>query len=244
MNKGIKFTIFGVTIIVMLLALAMLYSKIQFDEYHVREYDEEKLTEKEFSPEAEVENDLMEDITSSVQEKSESEPEVNLTGQQTYFNEELGFSLEYSADKYGVSDVPRSGFDASFYKKVEGSGIDTAGIVSILHRKTEFQTFDEFSQDILDNYILDLLRSNSIEDREASDEEIKLKFGALLNNSNYTLDIENYNGVDVILHTRDFYGMFGNVREMFVWLGPGEYLTIGGAGIDDFDFTTIKLLDN
>jgi len=91
--------------------------------------------------------------------------------------------------------------------------------LKVYKQKTSFETFEEFANDLENNLITDLIKANK---RGLTDSEIETELQNF--EGRYSFEQKTINNFNILLHKRDFFGMIGNLYEMYVFIDKENIL--------------------
>lgn len=151
-----------------------------------------------------------------------------------YKNDEYGFEINYPSDFVFQENPDGVALVGFWYSQSPVGSIGT----KIYAKHSNFSSFEDFTKDMTENYIFELVKTNdnSLSDQQAR-EEVK-KF-----DSQYSFETKKINNANVLVHNRTFFGVDGS-SETYIWIGNGDYLLINGSSLDLNSFKFINTTQN
>jgi len=149
----------------------------------------------------------------------------------TYRNEEYGFEVKYPSG-FVYEERP----DSIELVQFHSLNAFTGGIATKIYLEhSDFKNFDDFAKDMKENEMSRVIKANnkSLSEQKIKDELKKIE-------GSYSFETKKINGVDILDHTREFYGVAGGYSETDIWIGNRNYLQIVGGGLDLESFKFIS----
>ena len=187
-------------------------------------------------------------ISPIIPSKPEAPPLSSDTGKRiaewsTYRNNQYGFEIQYPPEYQAEENPDGVAIVGFFPKNISNSEAGGISGIKLYIRDNEFGSFDAYKNDLKNNLVRELVKSNysayfneiginkkddSISEAEAAN-QIRV-LNEKINNSvvelsgHYSVQEETVGGASVIFHKRDFFGFIGNIYEMRVGFNDNKVL--------------------
>jgi len=85
--------------------------------------------------------------------------------------------------------------------------------LTVYEEKTIFTSYEDYLQDLKNNFIKKLIKENN---KDFSESDINNELKKL--EGHFFIESKEINGIKVVIHKRDFYGMIGKIYDMYVFI--------------------------
>ncbi len=101
---------------------------------------------------------------------------------------------------------------------IKRDGMNLFGL-TVYEEKTIFTSYEDYLQDLKNNFIKKLIKENN---KDFSESDINNELKKL--EGHFFIESKEINGIKVVIHKRDFYGMIGKIYDMYVFIWNGKVL--------------------
>jgi hypothetical protein len=101
---------------------------------------------------------------------------------------------------------------------IKRDGMNLFGLI-VYEEKTIFTSYEDYLQDLKNNFIKKLIKENN---KDFSESDINNELKKL--EGHFFIESKEINGIKVVIHKRDFYGMIGKIYDMYVFIWNGKVL--------------------